>query len=110
MTRASGKLRLVRNILLGVAGLLVLALVGMIIAVRIEFNTEGDVMGAAQKTAISRDGTIIAYEQSGTGPALILVSAALADRSGNRRLAQYLSDRFTDHQLRPPGPRSEREH
>jgi pimeloyl-ACP methyl ester carboxylesterase len=95
MTRASGTLRLVRNILLGVAGLLVLALVGMIIAVRIEFNTEGDVMGAAQKTAISRDGTIIAYEQSGTGPALILVSAALADRSGNRRLAQYLSDRFT---------------
>ena len=52
-------------------------------------------MGAAQKTAISRDGTIIAYEQSGSGPALIMVSGALADRSGNRRLAQYLSGRFT---------------
>lgn len=87
--------RLLRNILLGVAGLLVLALVGMVIAIRIEFNTGGNVMGVAQKTAISKDGTIIAYEQSGSGPALILVSAALADRSGNRRLAQYLSDQFT---------------
>jgi pimeloyl-ACP methyl ester carboxylesterase len=52
-------------------------------------------MSAAQKTAISRDGTTIAYEQSGSGPALILVSAALTDRSGNRRLAQSLSNRFT---------------
>ena len=52
-------------------------------------------MGAVQKTAISNDGTAIAYEQSGNGPALILVSAALADRSANRRLARYLSDRFT---------------
>lgn len=95
MTRTSGKRRLVGNILLGLAGLLVLALVGMIIAVRIEFDTGGDVIGAVQKTAISKDGTVIAYEQSGSGPALILVSAALADRSGNRRLARYLSDRFT---------------
>ncbi|OJV44645.1 MAG: alpha/beta hydrolase [Acidobacteriales bacterium 59-55] len=52
-------------------------------------------MGAVQKTAISKDGTVIAYEQSGSGPTLILVSAALADRSGNRRLARHLSDRFT---------------
>ncbi len=95
MTRAIEKLRLVRNILVGVAGLLVLTLVGMIVAVRIEFNTEGKAMEAAQRAAISRDGTIIAYEQSGSGPALILVSAALADRSGNRRLAQHLSGRFT---------------
>jgi pimeloyl-ACP methyl ester carboxylesterase len=95
MIPARGKLRLVRNILLGLAGLLLLALVGMVVAVRIEFNTEGDVMGAVQKTAISKDGTVIGYEQSGSGPALILVSAALADRSGNRRLARYLADRFT---------------
>lgn len=95
MPRGSGKPRLVRNVLLGLAGLLVLALVGIIVAIRIGFNTEGDVMGAVQKTAISRDGTVIAYEQSGSGPAVILVSAALADRSGNRRLARYLSDRFT---------------
>ena len=95
MTRASGKRRLVRNLVLGLAGVLVLAVVGMILAVRIEFNTEGDIMGAVQKAAISKDGTVIAYEQSGSGPALILVSAALADRSGNRRLARHLSDRFT---------------
>jgi pimeloyl-ACP methyl ester carboxylesterase len=85
----------VRNVLLGLAGVLVLGLVGMIIAVRIEFNTEGDVMGAVQKTAISKDGTVIAYEESGSGPVLILVSGALADRSGNRRLARHLSDLFT---------------
>jgi pimeloyl-ACP methyl ester carboxylesterase len=95
MTRASGKRRLVRNLVLGLAGVLGLAVVGMILAVRIEFNTEGDIMGAVQKAAISKDGTVIAYEQSGSGPALILVSAALADRSGNRRLARHLSDRFT---------------
>jgi len=95
MPRGSGKLRLVRNVLLGLAGLLVLALAGIIVAVHIGFNTEGDVMGAVQKTAISRDGTVIAYEQSGSGPVVILVSAALADRTGNRRLARYLSDRFT---------------
>ena len=95
MTDVSGKRRLVRNIVLGLAGVLVLALVGMIIAVRIEFNTEGDVMGAVQKTAISKDGTVIAYEQSGSGPVLIVVSGALADRSGNRRLARHLSDLFT---------------
>ncbi len=95
MTGVSGKRRLVRNILLGLAGVLGLALVGMIIAVRIEFSTEGDMMGAVQKTAISKDGTVIAYEQSGSGPALIVVSGALADRSGNRRLARHLSDLFT---------------
>jgi pimeloyl-ACP methyl ester carboxylesterase len=95
MSRASGKLRLVRNTILGLAGLLVLALVGSIIAVRIGFDTEGDVMGAVQKTAISKDGTVIAYEQTGSGPVVIVVSAALADRSGNRRLARYLSEHFT---------------
>ena len=38
MTRGSGKLRLARNILLGVAGLLVLALVGMILAFALDFR------------------------------------------------------------------------
>lgn len=95
MTRTGGKLRHLRYVLLGLVGLVVLGLVGIIIAIRIGFNTEGDMMGTVQKTAISKDGTVIAYEQSGSGPALILVSAALADRSGNRRLARYLCDRFT---------------
>lgn len=95
MPRVKGKRRLVRHIVLGFAGLFVLAIAGIIIAVRVGFNTEGDMIGPVQKTAISRDGTVIAYEQSGNGPAVILVSAALADRSGNRRIAKYLSDRFT---------------
>jgi pimeloyl-ACP methyl ester carboxylesterase len=95
MTRIRGKLRYVRNILLVLAGLVVLGLVGIITAIRIGFNTDGDMVDTVQKTAISNDGTVIAYERSGSGPALILVSAALADRSANRRLARYLSDRFT---------------
>src|SRR4051812_33544205 len=95
MIRTGGKLRHLRYVLPGLAGLVVLGLVGIIIAIRIGLSTEGDMMGTVQKTAISSDGTVIAFEQSGSGPALILVSAALADRSGNRRLARYLSDRFT---------------
>lgn len=95
MPSASGGSRLVKRILLGLAGLVVPGLVGIVLAIRIGLNTEGDTMGAVQKTSISTDGTSIAYEQSGSGPTLILVSAALTDRSGNRRLARYLSDRFT---------------
>src|SRR3954453_4077024 len=95
MTFTSRKVRLGRNILLGLAALVLLAVAGMMIAIRIAFNTGGEVKGAVQKSAISQDGTVIAYEQTGSGPALILVSAALTDRSRNRRLARYLSDRFT---------------
>jgi pimeloyl-ACP methyl ester carboxylesterase len=43
----------------------------------------------------SRDGTRIAYDTWGRGPAIILVSGALADRSGNAELAQLLAPRFT---------------
>jgi pimeloyl-ACP methyl ester carboxylesterase len=52
-------------------------------------------MGAEHKTVISKDGTTIAYEQSGSGPVLILVSAALADHSGTARLAKHFSASFT---------------
>jgi pimeloyl-ACP methyl ester carboxylesterase len=48
-----------------------------------------------QDTVTSRDGTTIAYEQSGTGPVLIIVAAALSDRSDTRKLAGLLSSRFT---------------
>lgn len=95
MTRADGKLRLLKKIVLGMACLVVLGLAGIIVVSRIAFNTEGDMMGAVQKSAISKDRTVIGYEQSGHGPTLILVSAALTDRSGNRRLARNLSNRFT---------------
>jgi pimeloyl-ACP methyl ester carboxylesterase len=48
-----------------------------------------------QDTVTSRDGTTIAYEQSGAGPALIIVASALSDRSDARKLAGLLSSRFT---------------
>lgn len=48
-----------------------------------------------QDTVTSRDGTTIAYERSGTGPALVIVASALSDRSDTKRLAALLSDGFT---------------
>lgn len=49
------------------------------------------------KRVISQDGTSIAFEQSGTGPAMILVDGALAYREhfGGRPLAAELSKDFT---------------
>ena len=44
---------------------------------------------------ISGDGTAIAFDRSGEGPPVILVSGALQDRSGNAPLAALLADRFT---------------
>ncbi len=46
---------------------------------------------------ISRDGTPIAYERSGTGPALILVGGAFSYRRFPKmvQLAELLADRFT---------------
>ena len=52
-------------------------------------------------TVTSRDGTTIAYEQSGDGPVLILVNGALGDRKLDRRfklmsgLAEPLSANHT---------------
>ncbi|MEV4114305.1 alpha/beta hydrolase [Nonomuraea sp. NPDC049695] len=43
----------------------------------------------------AKDGTSIAYERLGDGPAIILVGGATVDRSGNAQLAQELSGRFT---------------
>lgn len=43
----------------------------------------------------SKDGTRIAYDKSGTGPAVILVSGALATRSSDTELAQLLAPHFT---------------
>ena len=52
-------------------------------------------MKPTQGTVRSKDGTSIAYERSGHGPAVILVAAALSDRSDTAKLARLLSDRFT---------------
>jgi pimeloyl-ACP methyl ester carboxylesterase len=52
-------------------------------------------MDITEKSAVSKDGTTIAFEQSGNGPFLILVAAALSDRSGTTRLANRLAQHFT---------------
>jgi pimeloyl-ACP methyl ester carboxylesterase len=52
-------------------------------------------MDNAQKTVTSKDGTTIAFEQSGTGPAIVIVGAALADRTGTTKLAKLLAQKFT---------------
>lgn len=50
---------------------------------------------AVKSTLVSSDGTRIAFERSGSGPAVILVSSALADRSDAAKLAGLLSQHFT---------------
>jgi pimeloyl-ACP methyl ester carboxylesterase len=45
--------------------------------------------------ATSKDGTSIAYERSGRGPAVILVGGATVDRSDNAPLATELAEHFT---------------
>lgn len=43
----------------------------------------------------SRDGTDIAYEKVGNGPALILVGGALASRADHDKLVEHLSEKFS---------------
>jgi pimeloyl-ACP methyl ester carboxylesterase len=43
----------------------------------------------------SRDGTKIAFEKTGTGPAVIIVGGALSDRKGGKPLAERLAGHFT---------------
>jgi pimeloyl-ACP methyl ester carboxylesterase len=52
-------------------------------------------MDTVQNTVTSKDGTAIAYEHSGNGPAVILVASSLADRSDTKRLAGLLATQFT---------------
>lgn len=47
------------------------------------------------RTVRSADGTPIAYERSGDGPPVILVSGALSDRGTNAEIARLLSTDFT---------------
>lgn len=48
-----------------------------------------------QRTVISRDGTAIAFDESGKGPPVILVASALANRSDTKRLGRLLATHFT---------------
>ncbi|MET7323477.1 alpha/beta hydrolase [Streptomyces sp. NPDC005549] len=47
-----------------------------------------------EKTTVSRDGTRIAYERSGRGPAVVLVSGAMSTGATTAPLAAELSGRF----------------
>lgn len=47
------------------------------------------------ETVISKDGTKIAYEKVGSGPALVVVGGALSGRAGGADLATLLAPRFT---------------
>ena len=49
----------------------------------------------ASSHVTSKDGTRIAYEKTGAGPALVIVAGALSDRSNATRLATLLSEHFT---------------
>lgn len=46
-------------------------------------------------TVISKDGTAIAFDQSGQGPVVVLVGGALGDRSASEPLAALLAPHFT---------------
>ncbi|MEV5158724.1 alpha/beta hydrolase [Streptomyces sp. NPDC053728] len=48
-----------------------------------------------EASVTSADGTEIAFEQSGRGPAVVLVASALADRSDTTKLAALLAQHFT---------------
>ena len=50
---------------------------------------------ASAQAVTSKDGTRIAYDKLGQGPAVILVGGALSDRAGAAGLAQLLSARLT---------------
>ena len=55
-------------------------------------------MSTVTSTVTSKDGTIIAFERSGTGPTVVLVDGALTYRALDRsepHLADLLSERFT---------------
>ena len=47
------------------------------------------------ETVQSADGTTIAFERTGTGPAVILIGGALSTRQGASGLAELLSPHFT---------------
>jgi pimeloyl-ACP methyl ester carboxylesterase len=46
-------------------------------------------------TTTSKDGTTIAFDRLGDGPAVVLISGGPADRTSNAPLAELLADRFS---------------
>lgn len=53
--------------------------------------------GDSMDTVESADGTTIAVETTGSGPALVVAVGAFCDRTTTRPLAELLADRFTVH-------------
>jgi pimeloyl-ACP methyl ester carboxylesterase len=59
------------------------------------FWKENPMQQVVSNKVVSKDGTPIAFERSGSGPAAILVAGALSDRSASASLAALLADHFT---------------
>ena len=86
-------LRRIGAVLTGLLAVVVILYLGLyIVADRALNKTDSD---AKQKTVTSKDGTLIAFEQTGVGPVVIVVTGALADRTGTRPLARHLVEHFT---------------
>jgi pimeloyl-ACP methyl ester carboxylesterase len=60
-----------------------------------EQRTFSDPTGRTEAVVTSGDGTRIAYDRQGSGPVIVLVASALADRSDTAKMARLLADRFT---------------
>lgn len=70
-----------------------------------EFDADADAMAEEPESELipagpfetvrSADGTLIAFERAGSGPALILIGGAFSVRQGGYGLRDILSDRFT---------------
>ena len=52
-------------------------------------------MGSGMQTVTSADGTQIAYQREGSGPAVVLVGGGLDDGSENAVLVPALASEFT---------------
>ena len=94
--------RRLRRILLrsfaAVAGLLAIMILYAGVRIASEallFPWSQDRVDTVQATVTSVDGTTIAFERSGTGPPVVLVGAALADRDGTAKLGRLLARKFT---------------
>jgi pimeloyl-ACP methyl ester carboxylesterase len=58
-------------------------------------ESRGSQTGRPMQTVTSKDGVKIAFEKTGSGPAVIIVGGALSDRTGGRSLAELLAGQFT---------------
>jgi pimeloyl-ACP methyl ester carboxylesterase len=86
-------LRRIGAVFTGLLAILVILYLSLyIVANRALNRTDID---AKQKTVTSKDGTLVAFEQTGAGPVVIPVTGALADRRGTRWLAKHLAEHFT---------------